>query len=200
MSQRNFMVDIESLDVCSSAVVLSVAVIQFDLGEVADYGALLDRALFVKLDVAEQVSRFKSTMSRDTIEWWTKQTQTVRLKSFTPNKEEDLSPEDALANIRAYCDLSEKSNDNHGVTFWARGCLDQVCLDNLSRKVSGDLLIPYNNWYDVRTAIDLTCDGARRGYVTVPGFDHFARVHKHDPIHDCANDLMMLLSNNQETV
>jgi hypothetical protein len=189
------MIDLETLDVRSSAVVLSIAVIEFDLAEVPEWTALVARAFFVKFDVNQQVTDYKSSIDKSTLEWWSKQSKMVKERSFIPGKF-DVSAADGLALLRDHCDLNIKSDKNRNSTFWARGCLDQVCLDDLSRNVTGDLVVPYNNWYDVRTAIDLTCENSHRGYCKVPGFDYGAVCNKHDPIHDCANDLMMLLSNN----
>jgi 3' exoribonuclease, RNase T-like len=195
MARRNYIIDVETLDVESTSVVLSCAIIKFDLGEVPVYQDLLDRAAFVKFSVEEQVSKYRRTIKKSTLEWWSKQSLNVRNKSFVPMAT-DLDAADGLAILRDYADLDPVSDKNRAVTFWARGILDQSTLDSLSNAVSGDILIPYNSWYDVRTVIDLTCDGAHGGYCKVPGFDHFGLVAKHDPIHDCANDLMMILSGN----
>lgn len=188
---NNYMVDVETLDVQSSAVILSIAVIKFGLDEVPVYEDLLNRALFVKFNALQQRNEYGNTMDESTLKWWGKQATLVKQKSFFPNLKFDVSAIEGLAQVRRYCELPNKH-----VRFWARGCMDQSCLDNLSRKAFGDLLIPYNAWYDVRTAIDLTCENAANGYCPVPGFDSKSYVIKHDPVHDCAYDIMQLLSNN----
>jgi len=194
MSKRQYMIDLETLGVESTSVVLSIGIIQFDLDEKPVYKDLLARSMFVKFDVKYQIKNLKRTMVKSTAEWWSKQSKIVRSKSLTPGIY-DLTPEEGLDIIRGYAHLDKNSDKNGDVTFWARGCLDQACLDSLSNQVCGDILIPYSNWRDVRTAVDLLCDDASRGYCKVPGFDSGV-VYKHDPVCDCAYDIMMLLSNN----
>jgi hypothetical protein len=194
MTARNYMVDIEAAGVESNSVVLSAAIIEFKLDEKPVYHDLLHRSMFVKFDAAYQIKNLKRVIDKSTMEWWSKQPELVRSKSLIPGIY-DLDPELGLDVIRGYAHLDKDSSKNGDVTFWARGILDEACLDSLSNQVCGDLLIPYSNWRDVRTAVDLLCEGASRGYAKVPGFDR-GIVLKHDPVHDCAYDIMMLLSNN----
>jgi len=188
------MVDVETLDVESTSVVLSCAIISFDLDEVPDYQKILDRALFVKFDVQEQFKNMGRTIKESTLQWWSTQPLFTRQKSFIP-LETDLDAATGLELIRDYADLDPVSDNNRNVKFWARGILDQSTLDSLSNKVRGDILVPYNNWFDVRTFLFALYE-SESGYINVPGFNHRNLVTKHDPVHDCANDLMMILSGN----
>jgi len=194
VSQRNYMFDVETADVESTAVVLSCAIIEFKLDEVPDYKTLLNRSMFVKFDVAQQVKELKRTVDKPTMEWWSKQSEIVKARSLIPGIY-DMEAAMGIDMLRGYAHLDIDPDKNYDVTFWARGSLDQLCIDSLAKKSGTDILIPYCNWRDVRTAIDLLCDNAARGYVKVPGFNRDI-VHKHDPVHDCAYDIMMLLSNN----
>jgi hypothetical protein len=188
------MVDVETLDVESTSVVLSCAIIEFSLDEVPDYQKIFGRALFVKFDVEEQVAKFKRTIKKSTLEWWATQPLSTRTKSLVPSTF-DVDAATGLQMIRDYADLDSNSDKNRNVKFWARGILDQSTLDSLSNATSGDILVPYNNWFDVRTFLFALYE-SESGYITVPGFDHRNVVTKHDPVHDCANDLMMILSGN----
>jgi hypothetical protein len=188
------MFDIECADVESTAVILSCAIIEFKLDEKPVYADLLNRSMFVKFDAAYQIKNLKRTVDKPTMEWWAKQSKIVKAKSLVPGIY-DMEAKMGIDIVRSYAGLDVDSSKNGDVTFWARGALDQLCFDSLSKAAGDDILIPYSNWRDVRTAVDILCEGASRGYVNVPGFNR-GIVHKHDPVHDCAYDVMMLLSNN----
>lgn len=184
-----FIFDIETLGVESNAVVLSAALIHFDPEKRPTYQDLLDNACFVKLDARDQIERLKRSIDKSTIDWWKQQHEYTRKVSFEPTKE-DLTAEQALAQLQAYMN---KFKDPHKQTMWARGSLDQVAIDSLANKVAVEKITPYNMWRDVRTAVDLLY-GTTNGYCEV---DHplFKRheVIKHHPVHDCALDAMQLM-------
>jgi len=190
-NSKHFMIDLETLGVESTSVVLSVGIIQFSPDEVPNWTDFLYRSMFVKFSVADQVNNHHRSMDVDTCKWWGKQSDIVKAKSFKPGIY-DLEASHGLDVIRGYCHLDKDSAKNDDVTFWARGNLDQSCLSSLSKAVCGDELIPYGNWMDVRTALALTKETCVNGYCDVPGFDR-GKVHKHDPVQDCALDLMQLL-------
>jgi len=184
-----FMVDVETLDSESTAVILSAAIIHFQIGEQYTYEELLDKALFVKFNAREQIETYKRSTTKDTLEWWSKQHEYVRKISLVPTPE-DLSAIEGINQIKAYmAKFPEKDQ-----TLWARGSLDQMSIDSLCKSSKQDLIAPYNNWRDVRTAVDLLCSTAKSGYATVdhPTFQRH-NVVKHHPTHDCALDIMMML-------
>jgi 3' exoribonuclease, RNase T-like len=193
---RNYCLDVETLGTESTAVILSIAYIPFSFDEKPVYDELIERAKFYKLKVSDQISNYKRTTDKGTIEWWAKQSQLAREKSFDKSKY-DLDAKTALDLIRE--DLNIKSNlfDNKDIVFWTRGSLDQCTLDSLSKQTHGDMLIPFNAYRDIRTAIDLLYDSSVGGYCSVPGFNRDI-VLKHDPAADCAYDIMQLLSGNLE--
>ncbi len=188
---RHYAFDVETLDVESTAVILSAAIIEFKLDEKPTYQDLLQRSMFIKFSVEHQVKELKRTMNKDTMEWWSKQCKIARYKSLIPGIY-DMEAAHGLDVIRGYANLDVKSDKNRDVMFWARGALDQLCIDSLSKAAGGDILIPYSNWRDFRTGIDCLKTNASHGYCNVPGFDR-GIVMKHDPVHDCAYDILMLL-------
>jgi hypothetical protein len=194
---KNVMFDVETLGTESTAVVLSLAVIPFELNEKPNYQDLIDRALFVKFDAQQQIKDLNRTTEKGTIDWWSKQCEIVKQKSFIKNNKIDTDASTGLTIMKDTLGLSKVSAENKDVIFWARGSLDQVVIDSLSKQVHSDLVIPFNNWRDVRTAVDLLTEGASGGYCKVPNFNKEI-VMKHDPIHDCAYDIMQLLANNFE--
>jgi hypothetical protein len=183
-----FMFDIETLDAESTAVVLSASIIHFEIGEQVTYQELLDRALFVKFDAQQQIE-LKRSVDKGTLQWWAEQHEYVRKVSLT-RLADDLTPLEGINKIKQYIqEYPEKDQ-----TFWARGSLDQMCIDSLCKSIKVDLITPYHVWRDVRTAVDLLCETGKNGYCTVeaPGFERH-NVIKHHPTHDCALDIMMLL-------
>ena len=183
-----FMFDIETLDAESTAVVLSASIIHFEIGEQVTYQELLDRALFVKFDAQQQIE-MKRSVDKGTLQWWAEQHEYVRKVSLT-RLADDLTPLEGINKIKQYiAQFPEKDQ-----TFWARGSLDQMCIDSLCKSIKVDLITPYHVWRDVRTAVDLLCETGKNGYCTVeaPGFERH-NVIKHHPTHDCALDIMMLL-------
>lgn len=184
-----FIFDVETLGVESNAVVLSAALIHFDPEQKPDYQTLLNDAIFVKIKSRDQVERLKRTVDLGTIEWWKEQHHYTRSVSFDPNQI-DVTAEEAIEQLHNYMNKFPNSRKQ---TMWARGSLDQIVIDSLSKKVGLEPITDYNMWRDVRTAVDILC-GTTNGYCEV---DHptFKRheVIKHHPVHDCALDAMMLM-------
>lgn len=191
---RHIMFDIETTDVESTAVILSCAMIEFKLEEKPVFQDLVNRAYFFKFDAKEQISQFKRTVDKATMEWWSKRPQLIREVSLTP-KSDDLKLLDGIEKIRIAAHCQREMKKNFGVTFWQRGGLDQLVFESLCRSAGVPVFSHYSNWRDVRTAIELLNEGAVHGYVEVPGC-HQDTVHKHNPVHDCAYDIMQLLLNN----
>jgi len=180
------MYDIESLDVESTSVILSLAAVYFDPDEIVSYNELLDRALFVKFDVTEQITKYKRTISQSTAEWWRKQAEIPQVTSLIPSKD-DVSAEQGLSLMSNYY-----KGNGKGIV-WARGALDQLATESLYRKIGRDPFCMFNMWRDVRTAVDLLYDTST-GYRNIDGFDPSHSVIKHHPVHDCAYDILMLKS------
>jgi hypothetical protein len=186
---KMFLFDVETLGVESTSVILSAALVYFDPEEKPDYQKLLDDAIFVKLNAKDQIQRLKRVVDIGTLEWWKNQHEFVRALSFDP-KSDDMLAEDAITVLHNYMNKYPNSNKQ---TMWARGSLDQMVIDSLSKKLDMQPLTGYNMWRDMRTAVDLLC-GSSNGYCDI---DHptFKRheVIKHHPVHDCALDAMMLM-------
>lgn len=186
-----FMFDIETLGVESTCVVLSAAIIHVEDGRTDarkyKYQELLDDALFVKFDVAEQIKQLKRTIDKGTMDWWSKQHDYVKKVSLTPSAD-DVTVVEGIGAINSYIAAHGGAHQ----LFWARGSLDQMGIDSLCKSAGLDLITRFNNWRDVRTAVDLMCSTAKDGYCQIPDFDK-NDVIKHHPTHDCAYDIMMML-------
>lgn len=188
-----FMFDIETLGIESTTVVLSAAIIHFEpeADSQVSFSELVNRAMFVKFDAKDQVTRLDRTMSKSTLDWWNKQGEHQQKLSFIPNKSEDLVAEDGLTLLRNYINKHHRGADPQTLTIWSRGSLDQMAIDSLAIKAKIEPIAPFNRWRDVRTAIDLMTD-SKNGYCKVEGLN-WDEVAKHDPTHDCALDVLMLL-------
>ena len=183
-----FMFDVETLDTESTTIILSAALCYFDVTKKPSFEQLVEGSVFVKFEVDEQ-KEMGRTMSKSTMDWWKEQTSVARKKSFTPSND-DIPASLGIEILHRYV---EKCDPEHKCQFWARGSLDQMSIDSLCRQLNMDVIAPYWAWRDVRTAVDCLC-GSNSGYVDVdyPGFLRH-NVVKHDPVHDCALDAMMLM-------
>ncbi|CAB4127286.1 exonuclease [uncultured Caudovirales phage] len=185
-----FMFDIETLSVESTAVILSYAIVHFDPNDKPTYQQLLDNTLFIKIDAKSQVTDLKRTVSKEVMEWWDKQPAHAKKVSLIPDPIIDVSPLSAYNILQAYVNKYPNINNQ---TFWARGSMDQVCIESFCKSLDKEPVSSYNNWRDVRTAVDLLY-GSTNGYCDI---DHpeFSRdmVIKHTPYHDVCLDVMMLI-------
>lgn len=188
-----FMFDIETLGIESTTVVLSAAIIHFDpeVDTNISFKELVQRGLLVKFDAKDQVKRLNRTMTKSTLDWWNKQGEYQQKLSFVPDASRDMISENGIEAIRKYINQYHRGADPQTLTIWARGSLDQMAIDSLALKAEVEPIAPFNRWRDVRTAIDLMTD-SKNGYCTVRELNR-DEVAKHDPVHDCALDILMLL-------
>ena len=188
-----FMFDIETLGIESTTVVLSAAIIHFDpeVDTNISFKELVQRGLLVKFDAKDQVKRLNRTMTKSTLDWWNKQGEHQQKLSFVPDASRDMISENGIEAIRKYINQYHRGADPQTLTIWARGSLDQMAIDSLALKAEVEPIAPFNRWRDVRTAIDLMTD-SKNGYCTVRDLNR-DEVAKHDTVHDCALDILMLL-------
>lgn len=178
--------DIETLSSSANAVIASAGIVYVDKDRRQSYDDLIREGLFVKFNVEYQIKQLHRKVEKETVEWWQKQHHSIRDYSLKPLPT-DLSPEEGLDALCQY--IKEHKSD----TIWTRGSLDQFCIDDLAKQVGHELIANYNMYRDVRTAVDIF-SGSTNGYCDVdfPGFERH-NVIKHNPVHDCAYDAMMLV-------
>lgn len=191
-----FVLDIESLGVESTAVILSVALLYIDM-EKQDHTweSMYENTLFVKLNVKDQVQNYKRTVDKSTIDWWNKQCALAKNTSFIP-KTSDLVAKDAIEVLRKYVNVQCKNPKE--TLVWVRGSLDQMALDSLFNAMSEERLFPFSNYRDMRTYVDLIATNPKRGYCDIdsskyPGVWDRNVVVKHNPVDDVVLDALMLL-------
>lgn len=181
-----FVFDIETLSTASNAVILSAAIIYIDTPR-PSFEDMLNSGLVVKFNAEDQIMRLKRNVERDTMDWWSKQHKSIRDFSMKPLAT-DLLVEDGVDLLLDYVKQRTRKN-----IIWTRGSMDQTCIDDLCKQLGKERLMPYNTYRDVRTAVDCLT-GSKNGYCAVDfeGFESY-NVIKHNPLHDCALDAMMLL-------
>lgn len=184
-----FVFDVETLGKESNAVILSMACVHFDPLKYPSHEDLRANSFFAKFDVADQRRRLGRSMTPSTMEWWKKQCDNVKNKSFRPS-EEDVDFEIGYERMREW---AAQFNEPRSYV-WARGNLDQLTLDSIEEQLELKPIFPFSRWRDVRTAIDIWYN-TDRGYVDVdyPGFDSKLHITKHNPIDDCIFDAMMMM-------
>ena len=182
-----FIFDIETLSKQSTAVILSFACVHIDPDKDYTYDELVENSFFVKLNAKDQVKNHHRTMQKSTLDWWNKQCDIVKKRSFIPS-EQDVDFETGYNQFKKWVN---KINEKNALVF-ARGNLDQLVLDDYQEQLQLEPIFPHYQWRDVRTAVDMLTDSTT-GYCRVKNFDPQARVFKHDPVHDVAYDALMLL-------
>ena len=183
-----FILDIETLGVESTSVVLSAALLYFDEKEKYTFEQLVNKCCFVKFDANDQIKNYKRTVDKGTIDWWKEQTAETRKLSVSPSAN-DVSVEKGIKVFKEY--IRDNSVDNKEIC-WIRGTIDQTCMESLCRALGTPPIFEYWQYRDIRTALDLLKETTKKGYCKIPGFD-FNKISKHDPVHDISLDVMMLL-------
>lgn len=187
-----FFYDIETLDIESTAVVLSLGCIYVDPEKEYTYEELLDAGIFIKFDMQEQLKAGRTT-DPDTLKWWDRQAEIVKQNSLYPDAHKDLSVGVGMNAFNKWL-VQFPYQD---ASIFVRGNLDQLATESLCRTFDMKPLIPYHNYYDVRSVLDTMYSNSKRGYMPVDpakckGFD-VSKVLKHHPVHDCAYDAAMIL-------
>ena len=98
-----FVFDVETLGKQSNSVILSFACIYFNPDDQPSHTELKQSAFFAKLNAADQMQRLKRTAGKSTMEWWSKQCENVKNKSFKPTHKIILK-DDYVTREEAYAD------------------------------------------------------------------------------------------------
>ena len=186
--------DVETMGVESTTVILSAAIVYIDITKPNTWESLYSDALFVKFSVKDQIENYGRTVDKDTIAWWNKQCDLVKQQSFFPKKT-DLPAKHGIEILRNYIN---QHCDPENTLIFTRGSLDQMSIDSLCKAVGVDLLVPFSNYRDMRTYVDLVATNPKRGYCDIdaskyPGTWDRNVVIKHNPLDDIILDALQLL-------
>lgn len=144
------MIDLETLDVLPTATVLTIGAVKFDpFGD--DIGEPAMTKFYVKVDV-DSCDRLGCTVSPQTLDWWSRQSQAAQDEAFDPKDRIDIHT--ALDQLYKFC-WGAKRVWSHGAGF------DVIILENLYRKVGK--AVPWQFWEvrDTRTIFDIGIDPKR---------------------------------------
>lgn len=183
-----FAIDIETLSHKENAVILSCALTYFTTEKQYSFNDLIKNSCFVKFNAKEQITKYKRSVSKSTIEWWKKQNQIAKEISLKPYKT-DLP---LLEGITKLVKFKEKFSVGKEIIF-CRGSLDQFCMQDVFEQLNIPQLFEYYQYRDFRTAIECLKDNSEKGFCHVPNLD-MNKVIPHHPVHDNCRDIMMLLS------
>ena len=184
-----FILDIETLGIESTCVILSAGIVYFDDVEVNTPEKMLENSCFVKFNAQEQIESYNRTITQSTLDWWARQSQECRNISFV-RRTTDETARRGMSELKFFMDTYDTSAKQ---IIWARGTLDQTAIDSLCRKMDVQPLTSFNNWRDIRTAVDILATEPVNGYCdTTKRFNSFKLI-DHHPVHDCIRDALMLL-------
>ena len=172
---REMMLDLETLDVRVSAVVLSVGAVVWRT-ERNDNGVLsyvIEDRFLRKLDLDEQLSKGRS-VKQDTLLWWMRQDPTAKAEAFDPIRQSVAS---VLDEFHGWATGRMNKID----WFWASpATFDFPIIETLAEQF--DSPVPWAYWqkYDVRTAANEASYSVK---------DHAAEIGRngvpHMPVYDC---------------
>lgn len=188
--RNDFIIDIETGGYPPNGIVFDIAVIPFVLDEDFDFDSLVQRGLKIKLSSTKQGDR---VFDKGVTDWWKKQSPEAK-QNLLPF-EEGETPDDAIDILMAFL-------KNNGVDFWkshiwTRGNYDMQFIVDMIRTKLGTRETFYNepvffgNCRDIRTGLEqilLTRDAC----IAPLHKDVLQGFVKHDSIHDCAKDVLML--------
>jgi hypothetical protein len=193
----SFVFDFETMGTDPDAVVLSCALTMFDSSTKLSFDEYIADTYYWKFDIEEQLTKYKRTISQETLDWWDKKDPDVKRSQFTPT-EKDITLEEFIAEFK-YA-LEENNCDKNTLGYCRGQSFDFPIMASIVRSVAkidnvkvnpAFFPIPFWNQRDIRTYIaGLFCDPSvtkcptPKG--TLDGFKH------HDPIHDNARAIIMM--------
>lgn len=173
----------------TNSVVVSLALVTFNLHRVKygpdySYQELLNKTEAIKFDVAEQVSRFKKKIDKDTLDWWGRQGAEAQ-KQLTPTKTDK-----SIGDLPHFFAVNVMWN-NIRTVYTRNNTFDPAFMKYLHRDAGAE--IPYQEWIvrDTKSTIDGMTWGQniRDNFVPDEYKDGFIA---HDPSHDVVMDVIRL--------
>lgn len=183
----NLIIDIETLGIRTSSVILSIGCVPFKFEEhITCLDEYLEKGFYVKFNVIEQLKAGRTT-DTGTIEWWKEQSAEAR--SVLYPSAEDVS---VLHGLRQLTDFIDNSGYSHSKShIWARGQdfdfpkIADLCYTN-------NFPLPYNTWMsrDIRTYIDVLTGNGRGQYSA--HIEGETNMVVHNALFDCAMDAIRM--------
>lgn len=195
--------DFESMGQQQNAVILALAMVAYDEGDVGTpLPELVEKkGVFWKFAASEQMyAPFNRSVDQSTMEWWKKQGQDAIDLIVKPNPDIDKSLHEMPALIDAFC---AKHGYNGDGFIWQRGNIDIMWHDSVMDTLGFEVNDRSIKWFkvrDIRTAIDLNsgmkrlygnimkAPGVKDKYLKELGNAHIA----HHPLFDVAQDIFQM--------
>jgi hypothetical protein len=171
-----------------NGVVTSLALLSFSekryISNPYTYEELVKSCAYIKFNVKEQVSSFKRTMSKSTLEWWESQGAEAK-KQITPSSE-DVSIRELYAFLCDNIDLK-----NHKKAYTRGNTFDPIFLDSVLKECGKTNPMHWRTIRDTRSMIEGMSFGMDLDNGFMPN-DLASKFVKHDPCHDIAMDVMRM--------
>ena len=164
--------------------VLSFAMLNWDPKKQYTYTQLVDSAAYIKFDIKEQVEKYNRVITKETVEWWSKQNKEAQ-QVIAPCKDDK-----SITELHSFY-FDNMPDYKGGLIYTRRNTFDPVFMTSLM-EVTGEEL-PYK-WWDVRDTISYI-DGLAHGSDIRNNFipdDLKEAFVAHDPRHDIAMDVMRI--------
>jgi hypothetical protein len=146
---RHIMVDIESLDVRPTGIILSIGAVEFDplIGYMgAEFLRNIDTASCTALGM---------TTDSDTQEWWARQAP----EAWAATQDNQVPIREALTDFADFCRGDDTTNAGEPAPIWCKGpSFDFAMLTNAYRMCAIPLPWQFRQERDLRTAIQLAQD------------------------------------------
>lgn len=191
MNLKMLFCDAETLSLEERAIILDVSFLFVNFNKRLDYTAeeLVQEGVKFKFDSQEQKEKGR-VIEQETLDFWMKQDASVRKRCVLP-AEHDISLYDLPKHIDHYLkDQGIKTNKDF--FFMSRGSLDEKLMFYLYKEIgfgTYNKFYHYNHHRDVRTALHFMV-GAENGYIELG--DEVQGLQKHDSLHDCVMDALMI--------
>lgn len=186
----HFCLDIETLGIESTAVILSIGVVKFDPTKKPTIAELKNNSFYINIDPIAQRKEYGRTVDKSTMVWWNSQSD--QAKQFALQPDESHLPVSALNQLNIW--LKEMGYNKKSIV-WTRGTLDSMAVDSLYRAVGMTSDIAYHRYRDIRTFI-CTVYGSHNGYCDLEDFteqETYDKLLAHHPVDDCIRDVCMML-------
>ena len=192
----NVIFDFESLGLGENSVLLSLGVVAFDTkdydiqsdGVETTFNKLLKQGLYVKLDAKEQTQKYKRTIDKSTLMWWTEQGEEAR--EVLRKSDDDVSLDRMELLLKDYFELNGVTKNT---PVWSRGYTEPMWYESVKLNLNTYGSIRHYQYRDIRTLLNVVIEDkylSRNHINTIKQPENFI---KHNALHDVCFDAVQFL-------
>lgn len=192
----NVIFDFESLGLNENSVLLSLGVVAFDTkdydiqsdGVETTFNKLLEQGLYVKLDAKEQTQKYKRTIDKSTLMWWTEQGEEA--KDVLRKSDDDVSLDRMELLLKDYFELNGVTKNT---PVWSRGYTEPMWYESVKLNLNTYGSIRHYQYRDIRTLLNVMIEDkylSRNHINTIKQPENFI---KHNALHDVCFDAVQFL-------